>query len=87
MNSRRFGGASRVIVRRFGGASRVIVMRFGGASRVNIRRFGGASRVKSARASGFHGRITGTSSHSDMICNCDKINVISIVIRSNSIDT
>ena len=83
----RFGGASRVIVMRFGGASRGIVMRFGGASRGIVMRFDGASRVETVRASGFHGRITGTSSHSDIICNCDKINVISIVIRSNSIDT
>ena len=43
--------------------------------------------METVRGSGFHGRITGTSSHSDMICNCDKINIISILIRSNSIDT
>ena len=72
--------------RRFGGASRVDSRRFGGASRVDSRRFGGASRVETVTASGFHGSITGTSSHSDMICNCDKIKVISIVIRLNSID-
>ena len=47
--------------------------RFGGVSRVDSRRFGGVSRVETVRESGFHGRITGTSSHSDMICNCDKI--------------
>ena len=26
-----------------------------------------------ARGSGFHGSITDTSSHSDMICNCGKL--------------
>ena len=39
--------------------------------------------METVRGSGFHGRITGTSSHSDMICNCDKINVISILISIN----
>ena len=38
-------------------------------SKGGVTRFDGASRVETVRASHFHGRITGTSSHSDMICN------------------